>query len=94
MGTLDPQTILNHKEKLHSEWLVVDGHHLEREFSFENFAKALEFVNKVGALAEEAGHHPEIVLGWGKAKISLWTHSTGGLSAADFSLAQNIDSIS
>ncbi len=72
-------------------WKVVDNHHLEKSFSFPDFKKALEFTNKVGALAEEQGHHPDIYLAWGKVKVTTWTHKINGLSESDFILAAKID---
>ena len=73
------------------QWKVVDGHHITRTFTFPDFRKALTFVNKVGELAEEQGHHPDILLAWGKAKITTWTHKINGLSEGDFILAAKID---
>ena len=73
------------------EWKVVDGHHLARAFKFKNFVDALVFVNKVGAVAEEQGHHPDILLAWGKAEITTWTHKINGLTESDFILAAKID---
>lgn len=73
------------------QWRVVDEHHLEREWRFKDFAQALAFVNRVGALAEQEGHHPEITFTWGRAAVRIWTHSVGGLSEADFVLAAKID---
>ena len=72
-------------------WQVVEEHHLSRTFKFRNFADALAFVNRVGALAEAEGHHPEIYLSWGKARIELFTHKIGGLSPSDLILAAKID---
>jgi len=74
-----------------SGWTNVDGHHLEKELTFPDFATALAFVNRVGALAEEANHHPDIVLGWGKVKLTLFTHTANGLTRKDFDLAERID---
>ena len=73
------------------QWKVVDGHHLRRAFKFPDFVQALAFVNKVGALAESQGHHPDIFLAWGKAEVTTWTHSINGLSEGDFILAAKID---
>jgi 4a-hydroxytetrahydrobiopterin dehydratase len=84
----------NEVQKLHknvSQWDVVDEHHLKRGFKFPDFAKALAFVNRVGALAEEQGHHPDILLAWGKAEITLWTHKIDGLTESDFIMAAKID---
>jgi 4a-hydroxytetrahydrobiopterin dehydratase len=73
------------------QWSVVDEHHLKRDFKFPDFAKALAFVNLVGALAEEQGHHPDILLAWGKTEITLWTHKIDGLTESDFIMAAKID---
>ncbi len=75
------------------KWTVTKEHHLTREYKFPDFAKALEFVNKVGAVAEEQGHHPDILLGWGKAEITLWTHKIDGLTESDFIMAAKIDRV-
>jgi 4a-hydroxytetrahydrobiopterin dehydratase len=86
-------------EQLHSyshqlpNWHVVDEHHVTRTFTFPDFQKALDFVNRVGAVAEEQGHHPDIFLTWGKVGITLWTHSVNGLSESDFIMAAKIDQI-
>lgn len=73
------------------EWSVVDGHHVEREFSFPDFVQALAFTNKVGELAESEGHHPDIYLAWGKVGVKIWTHKIDGLTESDFVLAAKID---
>lgn len=73
------------------EWNVIDEHHISSEFKFPDFAKALAFVNRVGAVAEEQGHHPDILLTWGKAVITLWTHKVDGLTESDFIMAAKID---
>ena len=80
-------------DELGNDWQVIDGHHLEKEYSFKNFAQALEFTNKVGALAEEIFHHPDIFLTWGKVKISIWTHKIDGLNEADFIFAAKTDAV-
>lgn len=72
-------------------WEIVDEHHLAKTWKFPNFAKALEFVNRVGALAEQEGHHPWIHFTWGIVRIELWTHKIGGLHASDFILAAKTD---
>jgi 4a-hydroxytetrahydrobiopterin dehydratase len=79
---------------LHSntpKWTIANEHHLQREFEFPDFKQALEFVNRVGALAEEQGHHPDILLAWGKAEVTLWTHKIDGLTESDFIMAAKID---
>ena len=73
------------------EWDVVRGHHLRREYTFSNFAKALEFVNRVGEVAEAEGHHPNISFTWGKVDIEIFTHSIDGLTESDFVLAAKIE---
>ncbi len=75
------------------QWEVVNGHHLKRKFSFPDFRAALAFVNKVGEIAEQQGHHPDIYLTWGKVEISIWTHKIDGLTESDFILAAKIDQV-
>ena len=70
----------------------VDGHkQIAKEFEFKNFVKALEFVNKVGEIAETEGHHPNIGINYSKVKLSNYTHAIGGLHENDFILAAKID---
>lgn len=75
------------------DWKVVDEHHIEREFTFDDFQGALDFVNQVGAVAEQEGHHPNISFTWGQARIKLYTHEMDGLSPNDFIVAAKIDRI-
>lgn len=72
-------------------WAVVADHHLQKEWTFPDFATALAFVNQVGALAEAANHHPDVYLTWGKVRLTLWTHTANGLTDKDFALAAEID---
>lgn len=74
-------------------WEVVREHHLKRDYKFRDFREAQEFVIRVGKLAEEQGHHPDICFGWGKAEISIWTHKIDGLTESDFVLAAKIDKL-
>jgi 4a-hydroxytetrahydrobiopterin dehydratase len=74
-------------------WNVVNGHHLEREFTFSNFREALNFTNETGELAERQNHHPDIFLAWGKVKVTIWTHKIDGLTESDFVLAAKIDQL-
>lgn len=74
-------------------WNVIDQHHITRELKFPDFASALAFVNRIGALAEEQGHHPDILLAWGKVGITLWTHKVDGLTESDFIMAAKIDKL-
>ena len=66
---------------------------LNKKFNFENFSQSQEFVNKVGIISEEEGHHPDILFGWGYAEIKITTHAIAGLSENDFILAAKIDQI-
>ena len=66
---------------------------LRREFTFKNFKLALDFSNRVGALAEEHGHHPAILTEWGKTTITWWSHEMGGLHKNDFILAAKTDHV-
>lgn len=82
-------------EKLQSElasgWQVVNEHHLAKSYTFPDFRSALDLVNRVGAVAEAEGHHPDLYLGWGKVEIQIFTHKINGLSESDFILAAKID---
>jgi 4a-hydroxytetrahydrobiopterin dehydratase len=76
------------------DWRLEDvARRMERGFAFNNFQQALDFVDKVGALAESEGHHPDIHFGWGYATISLQTKKIMGLHENDFIMAAKIDSI-
>ena len=74
-------------------WQLVSEHHLEKEYKFKNFREALTFTNKVGELAERINHHPDIFLAWGQVKLTLWTHSIGGLSESDFIFAAKVEAL-
>ena len=73
------------------DWKVIDSHHITKAFKFGDFKAALDFVNRVGAIAEEEFHHPDIMLAWGRAEITTYTHKINGLSENDFILAAKID---
>ena len=74
------------------QWrLADDATQIDREFAFKDFKAALGFVNQVGALAEQEGHHPDITFGWGYAKVVLYTHKIHGLHQNDFIVAAKID---
>jgi 4a-hydroxytetrahydrobiopterin dehydratase len=72
-------------------WEVVEDHHLRKRYEFKNFRDALAFVDGLGQLAEEQGHHPDICFGWGYAEVQIWTHKIDGLTESDFILAAKID---
>jgi 4a-hydroxytetrahydrobiopterin dehydratase len=72
-------------------WQINKDGHLERLYTFSDFARALDFVNKVGAVAEAEGHHPDLYLAWGKCRVEIWTHKINGLTESDFYLAAKAD---
>lgn len=74
-------------------WTLVNEHHLEKPFKFKNFVEALAFTNEIGKLAEQEGHHPDILLSWGKVVLTFWTHKINGLSESDFIMAAKSDAI-
>lgn len=73
--------------------LAEDARSLSREYAFTDFKEALAFTNRIGELAEEEGHHPDIELSWGRVGIQLTTHSVKGLSENDFILAARINGL-
>lgn len=79
------------QKELGDGWKLVHDHHLTKVYRFEDFAAALDFVNKVGALAEEQDHHPEITLSWGKVRVDTFTHKIDGLTENDFIFAAKAD---
>ena len=79
--------LLNLLKKLDHHWQVIDEHHLEKEYRFQNFRDALAFTVKVGELAEVQNHHPDLYLAWGKVKLTVWTHKIDGLTESDFIFA-------
>ncbi len=84
-------------ERLHEEldagWRLVDGHHLEKDFRFPDFRSALAFVNRVGELAEDEDHHPDICFGWGRVSVRIWTHKIDGLTESDFVFAAKTEAL-
>ncbi|MEJ2722064.1 MAG: 4a-hydroxytetrahydrobiopterin dehydratase [bacterium] len=80
-------------DELGNDWIVVEDHHLEKEYRFDDFEQALAFTNRVGKLAEEQGHHPDVHLAWGKVKLLIWTHKIDGLTESDFILAAKADEV-
>ena len=74
-------------------WQVVNEHHLSREYKFKDFKETQTFVTRVGDLAEEQWHHPDICFGWGRAEVTIWTHKINGLTESDFILAAKIDQL-
>lgn len=78
-------------QKLGGDWKVVEEHHLEKVYTFDDFQQALAFTNRVGEIAEREGHHPDIHLTWGRVTLSIWTHKIDGLTESDFILAAKAD---
>jgi 4a-hydroxytetrahydrobiopterin dehydratase len=74
-------------------WQVRASRRLERHFRFRDFAAAWQFLDRIGALAEEEWHHPDLHLAWGSLRVELWTHAIDGLSESDFVLAAKIDEL-
>ena len=79
--------------KLGDGWSAVQEHHLTKTYLFKDFAQALAFVNRVGAVAEAEGHHPDIYLAWGRVRLDIWTHKANGLTESDFILAAKADQV-
>jgi 4a-hydroxytetrahydrobiopterin dehydratase len=79
--------------ELDPSWHLVADHELRREFPFKDFSSALAFANKVGRLADEEGHHPNLTIQWGLLVVETWTHAIDGLSENDFILAAKIDEL-
>ena len=89
LNPADVEALLTHVP----DWKATENLSISRHFKFKNFKEALAFVNKIGAIAESEGHHPDINFGWGYADIKLFTHAVDGLSENDFILAAKIDAI-
>ncbi len=92
---LSESEINSEMKKLNAEWKLEknQSHKISREFKFKNFSQALEFVNKVGAIAETMNHHPDISLKWGYVCVEYWTHNANGLTQMDFQAAAKIDAL-
>ena len=83
--------LVTYQTRLGGGWQVVSEHHLEKEYRFDDFRQALDFTVRVGEMAEEQGHHPDIVLTWGLVKVTIWTHKIDGLTESDFVFAAKAD---
>ena len=89
-GSVPPLKVLRAREllkELGQGWRLNGKGHLVRRYTFKDFAQALAFANKVGAVAEAEGHHPDLYVAWGKCKIEIWSHKINGLTESDFVLA-------
>lgn len=95
-GGVPPMTVQEAegmKSGVNADWDVIDGHHLERVWTFRDFESALDFVNAAGAICEQQGHHADFEFGWGRVKALIWTHKIDGLTESDFILAAKFDEI-
>ena len=90
---LEPAKVQELLGQLEKGWSLNADGHLERTYEFKNFADALAFVNTVGAIAEDEGHHPDLYLAWGRCKVEIWTHKIQGLTESDFYLAAKADRV-
>ena len=94
ISPMDLSEIHKYQKKV-DEWNIVNNekqiYFLEKDFKFKNFLDSQNFINKVGEISETENHHPDILFGWGYAKISITTHAIEGLSQNDFILAAKID---
>lgn len=91
---LTPSEYADYLEEIRGDvWEVIDDHHLEATYEFEDFRDALEFTYEVGELAEEEWHHPDLQLSWGEVVVEIWTHKIDGLHKTDFVMAARMDRI-
>lgn len=72
-------------------WSITKEQHLSKTYTFPDFISGLEWVNRLGLLAEEENHHPDVYLAWGKVRLELWTHRNNALTENDFILAAKLD---
>jgi 4a-hydroxytetrahydrobiopterin dehydratase len=90
--SLGPDRIAALAAALGHGWSVAEGR-LTKAFRFPDFASALAYVNRVGAMSEQVGHHPDVTLGWGKVTLAIWTHVAGGLTETDFAWAARAEAL-
>lgn len=88
---LKAQALKDLAAQLGGGWRVINEHHLEKSYAFPDFKAALMFANRVGAIAEDEGHHPDMYIAWGKVTLTIWTHKIDGLTESDFILAARVD---
>jgi 4a-hydroxytetrahydrobiopterin dehydratase len=91
---LKGEALIDLMQQLPAGWKLVNDHHLEKTYDFDDFKQALDFTNRVGEVAEDEGHHPDIYLTWGKVELKVWTHKVGGLTENDFIFAAKADDVS
>ena len=90
---LTGEALTDLQSRLGGDWNVVEQHHLERVYKFDDFRQALDFTIRVGEMAEEQDHHPDIYLTWGRVKVTIWTHKIDGLTESDFVFAAKADAL-
>jgi pterin-4a-carbinolamine dehydratase len=78
---------------LQAGWKISSAHHLEKQFKFADFAEALAFANRVGAIAEELNHHPDLLVRWGEVRVTTWSHDANAITARDYALAAKISAL-
>jgi len=92
VAPMDAATVSAYLARVRS-WESPENHHLTKTYRFSDFKSALAFVDRVGAMAEEQGHHPDLYLAWGKVRIDVWTHKIDGLTESDFIFAAKCDEL-
>ncbi|MDK1023733.1 MAG: 4a-hydroxytetrahydrobiopterin dehydratase [Gammaproteobacteria bacterium] len=80
-------------DQLDHGWEIIDAHHLTKSFKFKDFTAALACVNRIGEMADEQAHHPDIYLAWGKVRVEVWTHKIDGLTESDFIFAAKAEQL-
>jgi 4a-hydroxytetrahydrobiopterin dehydratase len=88
---LPPQRIQELLGQLEKGWTIEGGYHLTRTFTLPDFSASLELTNRIGEIAEQQNHHPDIHLAWGRVKVEVWTHKISGLTESDFIFAARVD---
>src|SRR5688572_25345384 len=91
MKVLTPEEITHNLSHL-KDW-TLEGNKIKKHFKFDDFVKAMEFVNKVADVAEKEGHHPDIQISYSKVNLTFWSHFINSLSINDFIMATKIDTI-
>ena len=92
MNRLSDEQVKEELEKI-GDWMFTEDGEISRQYRFNNFVKAIEFVNKVAELAEELGHHPDIVINYNRVTLSVITHDAGGITELDIELAKRCNGL-
>jgi len=90
---LGSEAIAELRREISPEWAVVNGHHLERQVKLKNFGQAMALANQIAEIAERQGHHPDLLVSWGRLTVTLFTHAIDGLHQNDFIMAARIDAL-